>query len=133
MGKRPGFRREKPLYKLNFETEDLDGLVVMAKSMPLRDFLFLVKVSQNADTGDPGAIEEMYQKIAAVLVSWNLEDEGGEPVPATYEGLARQDLQLANAIVGAYQQALAEVPKSSPTGSSGSGTSAELSIPMEAP
>jgi len=34
-----GFRKEATQYKLRFEDPDLDGLEVIAKSLPLRDFL----------------------------------------------------------------------------------------------
>lgn len=131
MGKRPGFRREKPLYRLRFEDDELQGLEVMAKSVPLREFIEQAKLEQRAKEGDPDAFEGILRHMAGVLVSWNLEDEEGNEIPCTYDGLLTQDLGFVIDISQAYQQAVAGVPKSSLNGSNGGGTFPERSIQME--
>jgi hypothetical protein len=83
MGKRGGYRREKPVYKLIFADEEFDGLEVMAKSLPLGEFMELQKLQARA-TEDPGAAEKIVRTLGRVLVSWNLEDDDGKPVPAEY-------------------------------------------------
>lgn len=131
MGKRGGYKREKPLYKLVFEDEQFDGLEIMAKSLPLGEFLELQKLQARA-VDDPDAGEQVIRRLSDVLVSWNLEDDDGQPVPATFDGLASQDFPFVLAIFQAWQEAVSSVPNRSPGGSNGGGTSPELSLPMEA-
>lgn len=131
MGKRPGYKREAPLYKLIFADDQFDGLEVMARSLPLGEFLELQRLQAKAGE-DPDAAEQLIRKLAGVIVSWNLLDDADGPVPATFDGLATQDLPFVMAIFLAWQEAVAGVPNHSPNGSSNGGTSLELSIPMEA-
>jgi hypothetical protein len=130
MSKR-GFRRERTLFALKFEDPEFEGLEVMAKSMPLRDYFAIQKLQDKADT-DPEAAEELLRKLASVIVSWNLTDEDDQPVPPTYEGLAEQELSFVMPVFFAWMQAVASVPNPSPGTSNGSGTSVEDSMPMEA-
>ena len=130
MGKRPGYRREKPLYKLVFADPQFDGLEVMAKSLPLGEFLELQKLQARAGE-DPDAAEQVIRRMADVIVSWNLLDDADDPVPASYDGLLTQDLPFVMAIFMAWQEAVAGVPNLSPNGSPNGVTSLELSLPME--
>ena len=130
MGKRGGYRREPTLYALKFEDDSFDGLEVMAKSLPLGEFFTLQRMQADA-SNDPDVAERVIRKLADVLVSWNLEDADGNAVPATYDGLAGQELSFVLAIFGAWMEAVASVPNLSPTASNGGGTSLEPSIPME--
>ena len=132
MGKRPGYKRDKPIYKLIFADDQFNGLEVVAKSLPLGEFLELQKLQSHA-TEDPEAAEKIMRKLGDVLISWNLEDDDDQPVPATYDGLASQDLPFVLAIFQAWQEAVAGVPNPSPAASNGGGTFQEQSIPMEVP
>lgn len=84
MGKRGGYRRESPLYKLTFEDEQFDGLEVMAKSLPLGEFFALQRLQVAADNNDVTAAEQVVRKMSGVIVSWNLEDDDGKAVPAEF-------------------------------------------------
>lgn len=132
MGKRGGYKRERPLYKLVFADPEFDGLEVMTKSLPLGEFLELQKLQARA-AEDPDAAEQVIRRLADVIVSWNLEDDQDQAVPATYDGLLGQDLPFVMVIFQAWQEAVSSVPNRSPDGSNGGGTSLELSIPMETP
>ena len=126
-----GFKREATHYKLKFEDPALQGLEVVAKALPLRDFFEINRLAN-----DPNSDNEteqatiIFKKFAGALVSWNLEDENG-PVPATYEGVVDQELVFVNTIIQAWMEAIASVPKASNTTSNGGGTYQELSLPME--
>jgi len=129
-----GFRKEATQYKLKFEDPDLDGLEVIAKSLPLRDFLAINKLAIAADDNAEKQVEQsevMLKKFSEALIGWNLEDDRGKPVPATYAGLLTQEVSFAMEIIRAWMEAIANVPKPSPTGLNGSGTYPEQSIPME--
>lgn len=130
MGKRPGYKREKPLYKLIFADDQFNGLEVVAKSMPFGEFLEMQKLQARA-TEDADAGEKIIRKFGDVIESWNLEDDDDKAVPATYDGLAAQDLPFVLAIFQAWMEAVADIPKTSPTASNGGGTFPEQSIPME--
>ena len=130
MGKRPGYRREKPLYKLTFADDEFDGLEVVAKSLPLGEFFELQRLQEKANT-DPDVAEQVIGRLADVLTGWNLEDDDGQPVPCTFEGIKQQDLPFVLAIFQAWMEAVASVPNRSRGNSNDGETSLELSIPME--
>jgi hypothetical protein len=138
-----GFVRERKVYKLTFRDHELEGLVVRARSVPLGVFLDLMELASSAglDTieeldwsnlpeGAADAIRRLLEEFGRALVEWNLEDENG-PVPATFEGLAGQDLDLAMEIIEAWMTAIAGVAgplgQSSPDGK----PSLAGSLPME--
>lgn len=129
-----GFRRTPTAYKLKFENPELDGLEVIARTLPLRDFLEINKLALSAADDVAKQTEQsevMVKKFAEALISWNLEDEDGKPVPATYKSLIAQELPFVMEIIQAWMEAVASVPKSSDSGSNGSGIFPEQSIPME--
>jgi hypothetical protein len=126
-----GFRKEPTLYRLKFEDESFEGLEVMAKSVPLKDFLALNKMSSETDSAKQvEQSEALFRKFAEALISWNLEDENGKPVPTTYNGLVSQEMAFVTEIIKAWMDAIASVPKTSKSNSNGSGTYPEVSIPM---
>ena len=166
MGKRGGYRRKPPLYALNFVPDEegaeneFDGLEVMARSLPLHEFLGLQRQQQAAQEGDPEAAEVIIRRLAGVIVSWNLEDDEGRPVPVAYAvcrdggkpgspgepcsahqgdgaapcdytGLVAYDMPFVLAVFYAWMNAVTSVPNLSKNDSNGGGTSQELSIPME--
>ncbi len=74
---------ERKTLALKFEDEELEGLVVRMKRLPIGD---LFGVTELADLGDDikankEAFDELLSTVADNLISWNLE-QGGKPVPA---------------------------------------------------
>jgi hypothetical protein len=130
MSKRPGYKRQAPLYVLKFEDPQFEGLEVAAKSMPLGEFLALQKLQQAAQT-DPDAQEQVIRKLAEVIHAWNLEDADDKPVPVTYEALLRFDMPFVLSIFYAWMEAVADIPNLSRPNSNSGETSRELSLPME--
>lgn len=126
-----GFRKEPTVYKLHFE--DMEGLEVVAKSLPLKDFLSINKLaatSQDDAAKATEATEGMLKKFSEALISWNLEDEHGKSVPATYTGLLTQETWFVMTIVQAWMAEIGSVPKLSKNNSNSTGTYPEVSIPM---
>lgn len=113
-----GFVREKTIYKLVFQTPELDGLEVRATGGSLGDYLVISELADLAEVLHTATKQEAAKRIGEVvahfaetLVDWNLEDEDGTPVPATAEGLRRQDPELIIAIVRAWMDAVAGISR----------------------
>ncbi len=116
-----GFRKERTHYRLSFESEELQGLTVVARSLPLRDFLAMNKVSAEGEQAEQA--EQLFRRFAGALIEWNLEDEDGTPVPADYDGISTLELPFVIAMIRAWMDAVATVPKVSKPGSGDTGIS----------
>ncbi len=129
-----GYVRERRNYRLVFEDDEYDGLEVVARSASVAAYRRIAELASTPFSSPPSAedlieIDNLYQAFAAQLVSWNLEEEDGTPVPATLAGLQDQDLPFAMAIILAWMNAVAGVSPPLPdTSSSGE---MEESLPME--
>lgn len=130
-----GYVRERRIFKLRFEDDDMDGLEVRATSVPLGAFLEMVSLMDVETRGlsaeDAHKIDRLFHGFAEALVSWNLEEPEGVTVPATFDGLKSQDIDFAMRILRAWIQALTSVPDPLAAASSNGGPSLERSIPME--
>lgn len=126
------FKRRRKVYNLDFEGTEYDGLRVKVRGLTTGEYLDLVSFSASSEEGD-SATEEMLKMFASHLVAWNLEDEeSGELVPTTYEGIKSNDFGMNMAIIGAWTDALVSVPeKSEKKSGSGEPVLVEL-IPSQA-
>lgn len=123
------FVRPRKTFKLVFEGE-FDGLEVYATSTGTDDYLMiseLANVKMPLVGADITKFKKLLKAFADVLVSWNLENEPGAPVPATYDGLLRQDPQFIAVVIEAWMGAVigALVPATPPEPLD------ESSLPME--
>jgi hypothetical protein len=129
-----GYRRERKSYKLRFVDDEMAGLVVEARSTNLGAFLDVAEwVDLDPATAGPEELRKLaalFETFAASLDSWNLEDDHGQPVPATLAGLRAQDVDFALAIIRAWFEAIGGVPGPLGASSSDGGRSLEGSIPM---
>lgn len=132
-----GFKKMATVLRLKFEDPSLTGLEVLAKSVPTGDFLDLMDAASKMDLTskefnpeDLKAVRVLIDGFAKALISWNLEDEDDEPVPATLQGVRDQELDFLLPIVTAWMDAVAGVSadlgKASPSGE----TFPEAAIPM---
>lgn len=91
----------------------------------------LSEVKEDDDAASQSTTVLMLQRFAKSIISWNLEDEEGIPVPATLAGVQSQELGFITQILNAWMEAMAAVdPKSQPS-ANGTGTFPEVSLPME--
>jgi hypothetical protein len=132
-----GFKVQRKTYKLRFQGTDLDGLVVVARSLTTGQLLELESARlarAEGGKGSEGATQEMVRLLADALVEWNADDENGQPIPPTLEGLLSQDSDFSMAIINAWQEAVvgARAPLSQ-TSSDGQPSALEASIPMDVP
>lgn len=131
-----GYVRQRKTYRLQFEDEELKGLVVKVRSTSvgnLLDVLGLLTVAEE-DFGaeDVKRLEKLFVAFSDALVEWNVEEEGGAAVPATYEGVRSQDNDFILDIARVWTEAMTGVPAPLGQPLPNGKPSAEPSLPMEA-
>lgn len=133
-----GYQRKKKIYKLIFADEEMNGLEVRCTSVTINTMLELTALAGLAskspdeyDADDLQAVDVVFDAFAGALVSWNLLDDEGVPVPATVEGIRGQDIDFINEIIKAWMERVAGI--SDPLGrrSTAGSRSLEALIPME--
>lgn len=117
-----GYRPKRRIYNLNFAGTDYEGLEVTARGMTVGEELELDGVDLSADL----IVKALVQR----LDSWNVEDDHGQPVPTTFEGVCTQDSAMILAILNAVRQANSGVPDPLPQPSPSGETSPAPPIPM---
>jgi hypothetical protein len=132
-----GYRRK--VYSLKWaEGHDLHGLEVSLTGLSVARMARLTALAASLSGEAPTekkleAADELFREMAPCLVAWNLEDHNGNPVPATYEGLADQDITLIGGLAATWMGAAAAVDNPLPQPSNGGGNPMpEESIPMAA-
>lgn len=125
-----GYRRERKVYKLVFEDPQYEGLEIRAASIPVGKLLKLANVGDlnNVTQEELSAIFEVF---AGALISWNLEEDDGTPVPTTVDGLYTLEIDFIMQIISAWMEAVAGVPGPLRQRSSNGSRSVEQSLPME--
>ncbi|MFG2269142.1 hypothetical protein ACGFNY_05130 [Streptomyces chartreusis] len=117
-----GFRPPRKTYTLDFTGTDYDGLEVKVRGFTVGEELELDDAEFSGDL--------LVKTIASRLISWNVEDEKGEPVPATFEGICTQETAMVLAILDALRRANSGVSAPLPNGSPTGGPTPVVSIPM---
>ena len=114
-----GFRHEPKTFSLVFDDPDLEGLEVKARSLSIGEL--------NDDD------IQVFESFAKALVSWNLEDEDGNPLPPTLEIIqSYPDLGFMSALSNAWLNAVMGVNQELGKGSgSGEPSLVESTLPME--
>jgi hypothetical protein len=126
----PGFRPKRRVYVLDFTGDsELDGAIIRARGTSLGAVLGLGEMAESLRTvgpavtagGDPDAqaealpaalkaLEGVFEPFLGALVSWNLVDDAGAPLPATRAGLLTLEPSHVMRIVTAWQKAVSDVP-----------------------
>lgn len=130
-----GFTRKRKVYELDFEGTDYEGLKVKLSGLTTGEYLDFVVLSASASAeGSDGNKETqgMIEMFSRHLLSWNLEDEDGEAVPADLEGLKANDLSMNLVLVDAWIGAISGVSEAVGKKSSDGANPLVESIPMEA-
>lgn len=121
-----GFEGKK-IIRLRFEG-DLEGLEVTTRCPTIEQ---VMDVAENTPDDDAkAALRATATLLCDVLIEWNLENDG-EPVPHTAEDLLDQDMDVAQAIVKAWEDAAIKVSPNLRRRSSDGSPLAVASIPME--
>ena len=111
-----GFKLPKRTALLVFEGEYEGAEVRVRLTVPLGVFLDFGEVQ----TERPLEAYGMY--MDAIVLGWNLEDDDGNPIPATREGMRQHvDQAFMLAMVRAWSKAAAEIPGPLASGSGNGG------------
>lgn len=98
-----GFRRKAKTYTLVWpEDHEYSGLEVTMAPLSVGDLMGF-----NPETMTNSQLIELLNEN---LISWNLEDEDGTPVPADENGIASLDVGMMAAIAFEWLQGVAGVP-----------------------
>jgi hypothetical protein len=130
-----GFKPERTHYKLVFADPGWAGFEVVMTSMSMEMFVMtaaLTQLSAEQLAKSPETIDRLFTSLADCLVSWNLDDQHDNPVPATKDGLYTQDLDFIMKIAQAWGQAVASVPDPLSADSSSGNQSLVESLTTEA-
>ncbi|GAA2673891.1 hypothetical protein GCM10010400_40040 [Streptomyces aculeolatus] len=103
-----------------------------ARGKSLEEYLVLEGLSDSDDGDTRSVLVRQMEEFGDSLISWNLEDEGGKPLPCNRKALFGIDNDLAIALATEWMEILggkvdAPLADSSPSG----GPSPVASIPTE--
>ena len=111
---------------------DMPGLEVVMGGMPVGKLMDMLGLADDFEAGKASAEDatRLFTMFAERLVSWNLDDENGRPVPADLAGVRSLDTDLFMAMFEGWFSGMTQVPKASSTPSS-NGADLVASLPME--
>ena len=109
-----GYRPQRRTFRLRFEDEAYEGLIVRARSVSIGSLLGVAGLASLDPTQlrpeDLAVLGELSEVFADALLDWNLEDpDSGEPVPATLAGVKAQDTDFILPIIKAWFEGVAGV------------------------
>lgn len=138
-----GFTRKRRTVKLKFTDPDYEGFEVVIERMSFDDtYLFndyeLIEWERDVKAGK-FTKEEIDAKIALLqtrlveaIVSWNLEDDRGNPIPVSVAALNAEEVEFFWTLVRAWILAMKiRVDEDTKAPLSDGKPSEELQIPME--
>jgi predicted type IV restriction endonuclease len=126
-----GYRKVPTIYSLTFAEEEYEGFEIRMKGLKVGRIRRLIKAVDSEDKSTD-SINEILSLFEEGLVSWNLEDEIGVPVPTTREGIEEQDVDFVMDIVSTWLDGMTGTGADLGKGSS-SGETSPVELPtMEA-
>ncbi len=127
-----GYKPPRTLYKLDFSQTEHAGLEVTTRSVSVDTMLTIAAGADELDetTPDLAKVRDVFGRFARVLVSWNVEDDDGRPVPPTADGLLAHDFGFVMAVITAWLTAMTQAPPPLPGGSPSGATSGEASLDL---
>ena len=131
-----GYKRKT--YKLKWpEGHSLHGLEVVTKGLSVEATFELASLAaglaaESATEAKVATANKLFAGFADRLVSWNLEEDDGSPVPATLAGVTDQDMGFMIALITTWIDAVSSVDTPLPPASAnGQSPAPEASLPTE--
>lgn len=110
------YRRQRRVYILEFGDPQYEGLEIKVRSLPIRELTDLMVLDTESE--DPqvraSSISTMMAAFAEALVSWNMTDEAGQPIPSTLEYIESEDADFIMMCISAWMRAVSSVADASP-------------------
>lgn len=129
-----GFKPERTRYRIR-GSGDLDGLLVEMRGISVGQFMEVAEMAdldpRNFSAAQLPQVRRLFDIVAGSLAEWNLLDDDGAPVPATYDGVMSQDFPLVMSIIEGWMEAIGGVPTPLDQRSSDGKPSGVAGIPME--
>lgn len=126
-----GFTPPRKRYVLDFSGTELDGLEVKSVSISADQYYQVTALLEQA-TSNQEVARGIAPHFIEALREWNLEDDRGQPVPATVDGLMKsQELATVMMILEAWIDAMVGISGPLEQPSSDGQPSPVESIPME--
>ncbi|NUS79148.1 MAG: hypothetical protein HOV70_23520 [Streptomyces sp.] len=117
-----GYRPKRKIFALDFTGTDWEGLEASVRGLTVGEEFELNEMEWTP--------QNIVKALVQRLVSWNVEDDQGQPVPTTFEGVCTQDGAMVLAILSALRQANSGVPDPLPQSSPDGEPSPAVPIPM---
>jgi hypothetical protein len=111
-----GYKRERRTYIMEFTDPEYEGLEIKVRSIPIRNLQHLMSLDPNAADVKvrAEAINQLMCAFAEALVSWNMTDENGEPLPTTLEYIESEDVDFIMTCIAQWMNAVSRVDDASP-------------------
>jgi hypothetical protein len=127
-----GYKPKRTLYKLDFSATEYAGLEITTRSVSVEGLLAIAAAADEIDEVSPakGKVLDLLGRFARVIVSWNVEDDDGQPVPVTVEALLDQDFGFLMTMITMWISSVSQAPPPLPGPSPSGATSAEASLAL---
>jgi hypothetical protein len=79
-----GYRRKSKQYLLKFQDPEMEGFECLTKSVSVDEFTGISALAAEMATGTSGDLSQIMRKFTDSIITWNLEEEDGTPVPIAY-------------------------------------------------
>lgn len=96
-----GYRKVPVIYTLEIGG-DYKGLIVRVKSIKIGEMRRMLRLIDSEEENTTEVLDNMVTLISKGLVSWNLQEEDGEPTPATAEEVDNLDFKMLEAILNEW-------------------------------
>src|SRR5829696_3403980 len=105
------YKRQRRVYVLEFTDPQYEGLEIKVRSIPIRELTDLMTLDTESE--DPqvraSSIKMMMAAFTDALVSWNMADENGDPLPTTLEYVESEDSDFIMMCISAWMRAITTV------------------------
>lgn len=129
-----GYTRARTI-RLTWADGEFAGLEIRARRVSIETFFDLAPlIDGQLNVSDPQGREELralFAQFGEVLVSWNVEDEDGTPIPCTAEEFVRQDPAFVREVLDEWAAAISGVSAPLEQPSPAGEPFPEESLPME--
>lgn len=136
-----GYKVQRTGYKVTLE--DHPGLELVIQPLTVKQVLEFTRLVEQVGDADPEkpdasqveAFESVLTTFGSLLESWNLEEDDGTQIPATFDGLGTLGLPFAMELIQGAMEAVTQAPRPLPQSSTNGASDADLrallgSIPM---